>query len=133
MGRRTGRAPVSRAFLGADYYFWLFGLDSPPDYRSDHVRERLPRGGDRIKLWFASNRSRGPKKDQAPISRANLRADFDFWLLSLDAPPNYRSDHVRECLPRGGDRIKPRFASSGPQGAQEGPGAHFARGFGRQL
>ena len=44
----------------------------------------------------------GRRKGRAPISRTNLVADFDFWLLGLDASPDYRSDHRRERLPREG-------------------------------
>ena len=51
-GRGKGRAP------GADFYFWLLCLHAPPKHRSDRVRERRPRGGGRIKLWFVTN---GPK------------------------------------------------------------------------
>ena len=31
---------------------------------------------------------------------------LNFWLLGLDAYPDYRSDHARDCLPRKGDRLK---------------------------
>ena len=54
-GRRKGRAPILRTNLGADFDFWLLGLDASPDYCSDHVREHLPCGGDRLKLWFTCN------------------------------------------------------------------------------
>ena len=29
-GRWKGRAPIPRAYLGADFYFWLLCLDTPP-------------------------------------------------------------------------------------------------------
>ena len=58
-GRWKGRAPIPRAYLGADFYFWLLCLDTPPDYRLDHVRERRSCGGDRMKLWFVTNGPQG--------------------------------------------------------------------------
>ena len=131
-GRRKGRAPILRVYLGADFDFWLLGLYTPPDYCSDHVREYLPRGWDRIELWVFPTAPGGRRKARAPISHAYLGADFDFWLLGLDTPPDYRSDHVRDCLPHGGDRIELWFVPNGPRGAQEGPGAYFARVLGRR-
>ena len=75
----------------------------------------------------------GRRKGRAPIMRVYLGADFDFWLLGLHTlPPDYRSDHRREYLPRGWDRIELRFVPNGPRGAQEGPGAYFTRVLGRR-
>ena len=62
-GRWKGRAPITRAYLGADFYFWLLCLDPPPRLSGGpdeavvrhqrtsggvgragrHVRERRPR------------------------------------------------------------------------------------------
>ena len=67
---------------------WLFGLDSPPDYRSDRVRQHLPRrgggGGGRSSFSLRSTDLRGRRTGRAPISRAYLGADYYFWLLDLD-------------------------------------------------
>ena len=74
----------------------------------------------------------GRRKGRAPILRVYLGADFDFWLLGLYTPPDYRSDHVRERLPHGGGPIELWFVPNGPRGAQEGPGAYFACVLGRR-
>ena len=61
-GRRTGRAPISRAYLGADYYFWLLDLDTAcshgprlphgsGDPLSDLVAEETARVCGAIRLW----------------------------------------------------------------------------------
>ena len=93
-GRGKGRAP------GADFYFWLLCLHAPPKHRSDRVRERRPRGGGRIKLWFVTNGPKGALEGPGAHSARVLGRRLLFLAVVPRYPPPRLSGGPDEAVVR---------------------------------